>query len=295
LIKYSAPEIIASILGRRSLDELRRGINERDLHKVERILKGVRIQVVHRAEKKFKYKITKLAPTTPGTAAFSNEEGNQITISDYFLRRYNKRLNYPFLPCVVVKRDTHLPMEIVSSPRYNRKLNEKQTVEMIKFTCQKPNVRANKINQGLTLLQHRDNPYLQQFGMAVSPNMSIIKASVLATPKISYSPTSQEPEFAPQGGAWNLRGKKVAQGATIGSWSVVNFADHVPKPSITRFIRELCQTFAATGLNVIKRDPQVTDADPQGNIDLVEGWKCCQSKSSIDLVYLAKHRCTSLC
>jgi hypothetical protein len=133
------PEIVASILARRSLDELRRGINERDLHKVERILKGVRIQVVHRAEKKFKYKITKLAPTTPDTTVFSKEEGSQITISDYFLRRYNKLLNYPFLPCVVVKRDTYLPMEaceIVSSQRYNRKPNEKQTAEMIKFTCQ---------------------------------------------------------------------------------------------------------------------------------------------------------------
>jgi hypothetical protein len=145
---------------------------------------------------------------------------------------------------------------------------------MIKFTCQKPSFRANKINQGLELLHYNENPYLQQFGMSVKPEMSVINARVLPTPKISYHPTSQETEFAPQGGAWNLRRKKVAQGATLGSWSVVNIAGAVSMPAIQRFIRELCQTFADTGLNVVNRTPPVTSADPQGNIDrtIKEAW-----------------------
>ncbi|KAG1256210.1 hypothetical protein G6F68_009881 [Rhizopus microsporus] len=164
--------------------------------------------------------------------------------------------------------------EVLPGQRHIRKLNEKQTAEMIKFTCQKPNVRANKINQGMNLLQYRDNPYIQQFGMSIKPEMAVINARVLPTPKISYHPSSQEAEFAPQGGAWNLRGKKVAQGATLGSWAVVNFAGAVPMPAIQRFVRELTQTFADTGLNVVNRQPPIMNADPQGNIDrtLKEAW-----------------------
>ncbi|KAG1056148.1 hypothetical protein G6F46_003280 [Rhizopus delemar] len=271
------PEIVAKILGRRSLDELRRGIPPREMNKLEKILKALRIQVIHRGDKKLKYKINKLTPSPADHTSFKDESGADITVANYFAKQYNKRLSYPFLPCVVVKKDIFLPMEVcevLPGQRHMKKLNEKQTAEMIKFTCQKPNVRANKINQGMNLLQYRDNPYIQQFGMSVKPEMAVINARVLPTPKISYHPSSQEAEFAPQGGAWNLRGKKVAQGATLGSWAIVNFAGAVPVPAIQRFVRELTQTFADTGLNVVNRQPPIMNADPQGNIDrtLKEAW-----------------------
>ncbi|KAG0778836.1 hypothetical protein G6F22_010998 [Rhizopus arrhizus] len=271
------PDIVAKILGRRSLDELRRGIPPREMNKLEKILKSLRIQVVHRGDKKLKYKINKLTPSPADHTSFKDDTGAEITVANYFAKQYNKRLSCPFLPCVVVKKDVFLPMEVcevLPGQRHIRKLNEKQTAEMIKFTCQKPNVRANKINQGMNLLQYRDNPYIQQFGMSIKPEMAVINARVLPTPKISYHPSSQEAEFAPQGGAWNLRGKKVAQGATLGSWAVVNFAGAVPMPAIQRFVRELTQTFADTGLNVVNRQPPIMNADPQGNIDrtLKEAW-----------------------
>ncbi|KAI8979788.1 Piwi domain-containing protein [Mycotypha africana] len=271
------PEVVAKMLGRRSIDELRRGIPERELTKLVKLLKNVYINVIHRGEKKLKYRVTKLTPSPADRTMFKDEAGNEMSVADYFAKQYNKRLALPFLPCIVVKKDIFLPMEvceIIPGQRLEKKLNEKQTAEMIKFTCQKPNIRANKIRQGLGLMQHRDNPYLQQFGMAVKPEMAVVKARVLPTPKISYHQSSQDAEFAPQGGAWNLRGKKVAQGATLGSWSVVNFAGAVPLPAIQRFIRELCQTFIDTGLNVVNRQPPIISADPHGNIErtLKEAW-----------------------
>ncbi|KAI8371592.1 Piwi domain-containing protein [Radiomyces spectabilis] len=271
------PEIVVKVLGRRSMDDLRRGISDRDRQKLEKALKGLKIQVVHRGEVKRQYKINKLTPSTPDRTNFKDESGAEMTVAAYFQKQYGMRLSCPFLPCVVVKKDIFLPMEvcvIVKGQRYMKKLNEKQTAEMIKFTCQKPNVRANKINNGLQLLEYRNNPYLQQFGMSVKPEMAMVNARVLQTPKISYHPSSQEATFAPMAGAWNLRGKKVAQGAVLGSWSVVNFAGPIPPPVIQRFVRELCQTFIDTGLNVLNRQPPITNADPQGNIDrtLKEAW-----------------------
>ncbi|RCH92328.1 Eukaryotic translation initiation factor 2C [Rhizopus azygosporus] len=271
------PEVVAKILGRRSLDELRRGIPDRELTKLEKILKSLRIQVTHRGESKKKYKITGLTRSTADHTNFKDESGAELSVANYFAKQYNKRLNYPFLPCVAVRKDIFLPMEVcevLPGQRHMKKLNEKQTAEMIKFTCQKPDVRANKINQGMNLLKYRDNPYLQQFGLTVKPEMAVINARVLPTPKISYHPSSQEATFAPAGGAWNLRGKKVAQGANLGSWSVVNFAGNVPPPAINNFIRELCRTFIDTGLNVVNRQPPIMNADPNGNIDrtLKEAW-----------------------
>ncbi|SAM03101.1 hypothetical protein [Absidia glauca] len=272
------PDIVAKILNRRSVDDLRRGIPDRERQKLEKILKSLKIVVVHRGvEKRFKYKITKLTPSSAENTVFKDEAGNEMTVASYFQKTYNKRLAAPYLPCVVVKKDIFLPMEVcevVPGQRHMKKLNEKQTAEMIKFTCQKPNVRANKINQGVSLLKYKDNPYIQQFGVTVKPEMATINARVLSTPKISYNASSQEATFAPLGGAWNLRGKKVAKGANLGSWSVVNFAGNIHDGMIQRFIRELCQTFIDTGLNVINRQPPITNADPQGNVErtLKEAW-----------------------
>ncbi|ORX53593.1 Piwi-domain-containing protein [Hesseltinella vesiculosa] len=270
-------EISAKILGRRSVDDLRRGLPDRDRQRLEKVLKTLRIVITHRGEKRLKYKILKLTPSPADQTMFKLESGEELSVADHFARTYNRRLAYPFLPCVAVRKDVFLPMEVcevVAGQRHMKKLNEKQTAEMIKFTCQKPNVRANKINQGVQLLQYKNNPYLQEFGVTIDPQMAVINARVLPTPKISYHPTSQDATFTPQGGAWNLRGKKVAKGATLGSWSVVNFTPNLPPPAIQRFIRELCQTFSDTGLNVINRAPPIANADPQGNIErtLKEAW-----------------------
>ncbi|KAI9489892.1 Piwi domain-containing protein [Zychaea mexicana] len=270
-------EVVAKIIGRRSIDELRRGLPNKDRAKLEKALKNVQIQVRHRGEKKFKYKITGLTPAPADRTFFKDQDNNEMSVAQYFTAHYNMGLRFPFLPCIIVRKTIFLPMEvcdIVPGQRYNKKLDEQQTAEMITFTCQKPDVRANKIKQGFTLLE-TNNPYMQQFGFKVEPEMSIVKARVLPPPQISYSSTPpSQGAFVPTGGAWNMRNRKVVQGATLGSWSVVNFHLDFPQNSIARFIRELCQSFINTGLNVINRNPPIIHADPQGNIDrtLKEAW-----------------------
>ncbi|KAI9489904.1 Piwi domain-containing protein [Zychaea mexicana] len=268
------PGMVAKILGRRSIDELRRGITDRDRAKLERFLKSVQIQVKHRGDKKFKYKITRLTPTPAERTFFKNQDDEEKSVSQYFTEQYNMRLSYAFLPCIVVRKDMFLPMEvceIVPGQRFMKKLDEKQTAEMIKFTCQKPDIRANKTRQGLTMLQCKpENPYLKQFGVKVNPDMAIVQARVLPPPQVMYSQG-----FTPNDGAWNMRGKKLAKGASLGSWSVVNFHVGLARPSIERFIRELTQAFINVGLDVVKRDPPIMiNADPQGNIDrtMKEAW-----------------------
>jgi hypothetical protein len=55
-----------------------------------------------------------------------------------------------------------------------RKLNKKQTDEMINFTRQNPSVRANKIMAGLNLLNFKNDESLRQFGVKVSNKMVVV-------------------------------------------------------------------------------------------------------------------------
>ncbi|CAG8681311.1 7007_t:CDS:2, partial [Acaulospora colombiana] len=153
--------------------------------------------------------------------------------------------------------------------RHMKKLNEKQTADMIKFTCQRPSDRANKINRGINLLNYRENEQMREFGMRVSNEMVITPARVLPAPVINYHPSSKDSSFAPRDGSWNLRDKKVANGATLGSWSVLAFGSErdFPHQSIKGFVRELVITCSDTGMNIPKRDPPVMHANPSGNVE----------------------------
>ena len=66
-------------------------------------------------------------------------------------------------------------------------MNERQTADMIKFTCQPPALYANKIRQGLDILNYQQNEYMQQLGMQVSDEMTIVEARVLSAQKLLFS------------------------------------------------------------------------------------------------------------
>ncbi|CAG8573865.1 2123_t:CDS:2 [Funneliformis mosseae] len=108
---------------------------------------------------------------------------------------------------------------------YIRKFNERQTADMTKFSCLPPHIGANKIKQGLDILDYRQNEYMKQFDLIVSEEMAVVSARILPAPTILFQPSSRTAVFVPEKGTWNLRDKKVATGATLGSWSCVVFGN----------------------------------------------------------------------
>lgn len=60
-----------------------------------------------------------------------------------------------------------------------RKLNKEQTDVMMNFTRQNPSNRANKIQDGLKLLNYRENEHLQQFGMSISDEMAVVGLNMI--------------------------------------------------------------------------------------------------------------------
>ncbi|RIA93561.1 hypothetical protein C1645_874012 [Glomus cerebriforme] len=77
-------------------------------------------------------------------------DDKQKNAATYYQETYNKRLQYPFFPCVVQWKNKC----------YLRKLNDKQIANSLKFNCQPPNIRANKITQGPIILNYQQNEYL---------------------------------------------------------------------------------------------------------------------------------------
>ncbi|KAG0300267.1 eukaryotic translation initiation factor 2C, 2 [Linnemannia gamsii] len=264
-------ELAVKILDRRNIDDLRRGFSDRDRSKLEKSLRGLLIRVTHRSEVKRKFKITKLTPT-PASSTLFMKENTKTDVATYFFQTYGRRLQYPFMPCVVTGRDVFLPMEIctvIEGQRHIKKLNEKQTADMIKFTCQPPQVRANKIKDGLKILNYHENEFLNDFGMKVATEMVQINARVLPAPTISYHPSSRQANFVPRDGAWNLRDKRVATGATLGSWGVIVFGTErdLPLTFAQAFIRELIVTCVDTGMTIPNKQPPILYANPHGDIE----------------------------
>ncbi|KNC97956.1 uncharacterized protein SPPG_06944 [Spizellomyces punctatus DAOM BR117] len=269
-------EMVAKILGRHSGADLRAPLSDRDRLKVEKVLKGLKIVVTHRGQIRRKFRITKITSTPANRTMFSLEStGLENSVAGYFQAKYNHQLYFPHLPCLVVgdpSRQVFLPMEvcdIVPGQRHLRKLNERQTAEMIKFTCQPPHVRSNKISAGITILQQRDNDYLREFGVQIGHEMTIVNARVLPAPAISYHPASKEPVITPREGAWNLRDKMVAQGVTVRSWSVIAFGQETDYPvaAIQKFVTLLVQTCEECGVFIQNRQPPISYANPLGNVE----------------------------
>ena len=221
-------------------------LRSREIDKCERLLKGIKVMVTHRGEMRRKYKINGFTHIGADETFFRfsrpTEEGEMvekdISVTDYFLTQYNVQLRFPFLPCLKVgstQRTVLLPLEvcdIVPGQRYIRKLNEQQTAQMIRLTCQTPDRRASKIAHAIndlglqasgSALPENDKDFLASFGVRVSDKMMTVPARILDPPTIQYHPASREPLITPREGAWNLRDRKVVQPATLHSWAVICF------------------------------------------------------------------------
>ncbi|CAB5179818.1 unnamed protein product [Rhizophagus irregularis] len=269
--------MIAKILGLRSLNDLCKELSDKDRQKVEKRIKNLKISDNHSPENQQKFKIRKLTQTS-ASHTMVDVDGSNIDVKTFFQNKYNKHLLYPFLPCVVVRKNEYLPIEVcdvIPGQRYMWK-DTNLANEMTNFARQNPNIRADKIKAGLNILNYKENEYLKQFGMEISNDMAVVNARILPTPTIQYHQSSMENRIQPNGGSWNLRNKKVIYGATLGSWSVLAFLNYksLSDQAIKLFVRELIITCQDTGMNITDREPLICRENPIGNTEesLKKAW-----------------------
>ncbi|KAF9945058.1 eukaryotic translation initiation factor 2C, 2 [Modicella reniformis] len=175
--------IIVKIMNLRGLDDLRRP--QTNWQKVEKSIKGLRVTVNHRERSKRPFKIFGLTVKSAKDHKFSLESkdgkaaAQQTSVEAYFKSTYNIKLQFPTLPCVQVGKTACVPLElcsVIEGQRYPKKLDAAQTSDMIKFTCQPPEKRANIIKDGLKILNYDRNEYLKDFGLKISTEMATVNA-----------------------------------------------------------------------------------------------------------------------
>lgn len=133
----------------------------------------------------------------------------EITTQEYFMKRYNHRLEWPLLPIIkMTKDDVYYPMELVyirNLQRYPWKLDDNQTARMLKHASQRPSDRLKSIEKSKARLGHSTDPILQHFGMRIGDKMIHTKGRVLPNPEIQFGNQKHNPGIS---GRWDLRGKK---------------------------------------------------------------------------------------
>ncbi|KAI6096159.1 ribonuclease H-like domain-containing protein [Pisolithus croceorrhizus] len=191
--------------------------------------KGVRIRTTHLNRRRTIKDVSRFNAKQFKFRA--DEYGKDVTVEEYFKRKYNIQLRRPEMPLINVggkDKAILLPPEvcfILPDQPFRGKLSEQHTANMIITACQPPNVNGEAIvNQGLNRLGFQSpGAVLQAFGVGVGQEMAVVPGRILPTPGIKYSQNNSPVIDAKA--SWNLRGVKFAVGATIPKMAVLVIKD----------------------------------------------------------------------
>ncbi|KAH0562380.1 hypothetical protein GP486_002931 [Trichoglossum hirsutum] len=153
---------------------------------------------------------------------FDTEEYGNISVEDYFFKRYGLKLQTPEAPVVNVRSaqdPVYLPPElctVLPGQIARRKLSDVQTAEMITVAARRPAENAKLIvGEGGGVVGLTGNTGLGAFGLRVDPKMITVDGRVLDPPTLQY-----QKEFTrPDNGSWNMIRKKFTAGAPVKNWT----------------------------------------------------------------------------
>jgi eukaryotic translation initiation factor 2C len=179
----------------------------------------------------------------------ANITTKQISIYDYFVQKYNIRLEFWNLPLIETTRDGLFPMEVCAiepNQRYQYKLGPDQTAAMIKFAVTRPKERLTAVQHGVGMLKWNADPYLEHFGLKVDPNLTVTQARLLPPPEVQYAGAKANPGTS---GRWDLRGKKFLLPNTepLKSWGVCVINEATNAQAVDNFLKVFVQTYIGHG------------------------------------------------
>ncbi|CAG8693963.1 13077_t:CDS:10, partial [Ambispora leptoticha] len=235
--------IVVKFLNKKSPDDLRRGLDDRDRVKLGMFLRNLKVRVVHcgDAVAMRRYRIRGITPRPANQATFTNSENEVVDVATYLHQTYNRPLRFP----VSFVCGTYLVIDNDDIIRNNH-------------ICEDTNGRHYQIHMYTTA-----NKIMQGFNQ-----MTEVSARVLPVPTVQYHPSYLLSRIQPKEDAWNLRGVKVAMGTTLGSGVLVFASNHViSEEKVMHFLKKLITTCQETGMNIPNRNPPINYANPQGDIE----------------------------
>lgn len=191
----------------------------------------------------------------------TGEITKDVSVYDYFLRRYNLRLNYWDLPLVeTTKKGIVFPMEccmIAANQRYLYKLDDEQVRTMIKFAVSRPPQRMISIRNGLQTLNWAKDPILNKYGIQIADKMLTTKARLLDAPGVQFDGAFATPGVS---GRWDLKGRKfyIANPTPLKSWGVCilnNGQFRCDEMQAKNFIKRFIEVYQSHGGKVDNKNP----------------------------------------
>ena len=100
----------------------------------------------------------------------------QISVAHYFKKKYSMNV-ISGIPVVKMTKKIRgspvfMPMDVLridANQRYNTKLSDTQTSNMIKFAVTLPKERWAAVQHGVRLLNWANDPYLRHYGLQINP------------------------------------------------------------------------------------------------------------------------------
>lgn len=191
-----------------------------------------------------------------------DDPSNWITVQAYFRKKYNKNL-LTGVPVVKMTKkirgqDVYMPIDVLkidANQRYNTKLSDVQTSNMIKFAVTLPQDRWKAVEAGVRLLNWANDPYLRHYGLQVNPAPSKVKARILPSPTVMFGAGSKAATLNPKdliAGRWRLDGQKfavIAKERPITAWGVcvIQGRGAAPELSVKQFIQKFIQVYEGHG------------------------------------------------
>lgn len=199
----------------------------------------------------------------------TGEITKDVSVYDYFLRRYNLRLQHWHLPLVeTTKKGIVFPMEcciIAPNQRYLYRLDDEQVRTMIKFAVSRPPQRMISIKNGLETLKWDSDPILNRYGIKIADQMLTTKARLLDAPAVQFQGSVVTPGVS---GRWDLKGRKFLHPnpASLQSWGVCvlnNGQFRCDDAAAKNFVKRFIEVYQSHGGRVDNKDPPIVS----GHID----------------------------
>ncbi|KAF1920317.1 ribonuclease H-like domain-containing protein [Ampelomyces quisqualis] len=271
--------------------EARRDWKRSHLKKDLRVLRRVGVSSTHTKEPvQWTIEDFEDREATEVTFPDPDDRSKKITIAKYFKQKYNVTC-MPGVPVVkmtkkIRKENVYLPMDVLSidaNQRYNTKLSDKQTSEMIKFAVTLPKERWAAVGHGVKLLNWANDPYLRHYGLQVSTTPAKVKARVLPSPNVHFGPGSKEAQLNPRdmvAGRWRLDGRKFAinnKDRPIKAWGVcaITGRGSVNPQAVQAFFQKFVQIYESHG-GMVMAHPQYGKTPWMGPGNLADGGEMVQ-------------------
>ena len=237
----------------------------------------------HRKGEKDTYVIKRFLKEDSRTFKFpikdtSTGKETQISLYDYFIMRYNIRLNYPDWPVIeMTKKRTVVPIEILKlkpEQRYVFKLDEKATSNMIKVAVTAPADRWGAVEHGLRMLDWKNDKYLTNYGMHINDQRVIVKGRVLNAPEVTFQNGANRPGTS---GRWDVRNKKflTPNVKPLKSWGfcVMPSRQSADTTAVKNFVTSFVRVYSGHGGRIESRNPPIfvaSSPDPAKAVE--EAW-----------------------